>query len=935
MLHLLPGAYIDNSLLTAVLIGVLVLWWLAERFGWPATGLVVPGYLGAVLAVRPEAAIVVAAEAVLTYLVAHFIGRVMARLPTFDRVFGRDRFFLIILVSIFVRMIVEGDLVREGLLSAYGIELSEAWHSLGLVLVPLTANTLWKPGLAKGAPLVAIPILVVYSLLVFVLIPLTNFNLSEFELTYEDLSWAFVDAPREYVLILIGAFIASHTTARYGWDFGGIIVCGLLAISWLDPLKLGATLAEIILIVVAMRVLMARWPLRTANMSGLRPIVLAFAVSWILKYVLAWVSQGLWPGFRIGELFGFGYLLPAIVGTRCWRHGSVARVLMPALGISFVTALAGLLLGQGLVELRSGVMQAATADTDPVSHIRAQRRVIHMLTPPDDRVDQPLTGEIRTALVAADAGVAWQGRRAKVDISEDGAVIHSGDLGLTGTAWLREGAGELEIQVPEAHIHPGLAEAAVTVAELLDADLLLLSPSSEMRRRSHDASRRVLVIGVGDETRLDADGELPDEVDLEPLVEVLVDIPMSFDHAGRGDAKLVLGELAVLELALRTFDLPATRDTQPLWDSQGYPRTTENEPRGAEPVTNLALLDRGILQLMLEARTGDPRWLRVAADHAAAMGMVLAYDEETIQLAPMEEREPPRFTLWLRTEGAPYAIEVRAAGRHHLAVDVGLAWYEQLDASALLVHDARADLDAAALRSAGSAAPELAVLRDLALGIDELTVIAVEASREDEVPGADAVLSLGRPLDVVDEVPDAMWTAAGLARYGGGSTSWYDGDTRRIRFYDPSNPRREIVRAAGGEYVTAYLSPPYRLLYSGLGETTILSAYLENARIPVREARLEQLLEGDPVEPGEEALLEALHLFDETRHPAALERFRVDAAALGMTTWAFEDEDLHLVFLVAESDTRMVVTPVGLPRRAQYIDPRWLPGPPLPAWRAP
>ena len=460
MLHVLPGAYIDNSLLTSVLIGVLVLWWLAERFGWPATGLVVPGYLGAVLAVRPEAAIVVAGEAVLTYLVAHFLGRVMARAPGFDRVFGRDRFFLIILVSIFVRMLAEGDLVREVLLGA-DLELSEAWHSLGLVLVPLTANTLWKPGLLKGAPLVLLPVLAVYALLVFVVIPLTNFNLSEFELTYEDLSWAFVDAPREYVLVLIGAFIASHTTARYGWDFGGIIVCGLLAISWLDPVKLFATVAEVILIVLAMRALVTRWPLRTANLSGLRPIVLAFVVSWLLKYVLAWVSQGLWPGFRIGEIFGFGYLLPAIVATRCWRHGSLARVLMPALGISFVTALSGLALGQGLVELRSGVMQAASVDTERVSQIASSRRVVHMLTPPDDRVDQPLTGEIRTALVAAEAGIAWQGRRAKVDLSDEGAVIHSGDLGLVGTAWLRDGAGELEIQVPFAHVEPGLAEAAV------------------------------------------------------------------------------------------------------------------------------------------------------------------------------------------------------------------------------------------------------------------------------------------------------------------------------------------------------------------------------------------------------------------------------------------------------------------------------------------
>ena len=105
MLEIFPSALVDNSLLTAVLVGVVVLWFLAERLGWPATGLVVPGYVGAVLCIRPEAALVIILEAVVTYGIAVFVGRVLPRYLPWDATFGRDRFFLIILASVLVRVI--------------------------------------------------------------------------------------------------------------------------------------------------------------------------------------------------------------------------------------------------------------------------------------------------------------------------------------------------------------------------------------------------------------------------------------------------------------------------------------------------------------------------------------------------------------------------------------------------------------------------------------------------------------------------------------------------------------------------------------------------------------------------------------------------------------------------------------------------------------
>jgi hypothetical protein len=930
-LPLLPAAYIDNSLLTAVLMGVFVLWWLTERFGWPATGLVVPGYLAAVLVVRPEAAAVIGVEAVLTYLIAHVLGRLMHPLPFADRVFGRDRFFLIILASVLVRMFVEGAVVRDWL-TVLGFELGPAWHSLGLVLVPLTANTFWKPGLLRGVPATILPILVVYAMLVLVVIPFTNFNLSEFELTYEDLTWSFVDAPREYILVLLGAFMASYTTHRFGWDFGGIIVCGLLAISWLDPLKLAATLAEILTIVLAMRFLLTRWPLRTANVSGLRPIVLAFTLSWTLKFLLSWVFQEAWPGFRVGELFGFGYLLPAIVGVRCYRLGSVSRVLLPALGISLATAVIGLGVGQALVSLRTGVLTAAEVETAQPSQTSARRRVVQTVGVLSDQGDQPLESELQTALVAARAGVAWRGRRVQVDVAQDGAVVHSGDTGLLGSIWIRkEGRGELEIQVPDAMSTPGLAEAGVTLAEALGADILLLSPSKELRRRTHESGRKVLLLRAGEATRLDADGRLPDEIELGPLTELLPDTPTGFHYTGLGDAVLTLSDLAVLELALDSFDQPVGSEHSDLWDEDGYPRATDVEPRGAVRPLDLALLDRGVLKPMLLARVGDHRWLRVAQDHALSMGLVLSEDDHIISLGPLDERDPPRFTLELRKGGEPFAIEVRAAGRHHLAVEAGRSWARQLDAAVLLVHDARADLDAEAIRRAGGSAPELAILRDMALGIDDLLVLSLSASREDEVPQADAVISVGRPVIAGDRVPEGMYRAAALVHRSGGSWVWYDGDAHRIRFYDPSNPRREAVRAAGGQFVTVYLSPTYRLLYAGLERGSVLRQLVDHAGLRVGAASLEELLEAPRAEqPADHALLlEDLHLFQATRHPGALQRLQVDAAAQGLDAWVFTDPQDGLSYLVVDGEQRWLA-PIFLAEDRPTLAPEWVMPPELP-----
>ena len=419
MLDLFPSAYIDNSLLTSVLIGVLVLWWLAERFGWPAVGLVVPGYLGAVLAVRPEAAMVIVAEAILTWLLAAGLGNALPRVAPMDRVFGRDRFFLIVLCSVVVRMLVEGRVLAE-----LGLELADGWHSLGLVLVPLTANIFWKPGPIRGLPLLGLPVFITYALLRFVLLPLTNLDFADFQLTYEDLGWSFVDAPREYIMLLLGTLIASWTAVRFGWDFGGIIVCGLMAIAWLNPLELFATLVEVFVVVSVMRVLLEHTRLRRVNLAGLRPIVLAFSISYAVKWLIAWSTSGLWPGFAVGDLFGFGYLLSSIVAVRCWRYGRFGRVIAPALAISLLACVGGLSLGAAVAAVRPA-QDMSSVNLTPEVEGPAKVAIVHRLTPGPERPVEGGAGRRRFAVAPGEGpggGLAHQRRRVERQRVKQSAV---------------------------------------------------------------------------------------------------------------------------------------------------------------------------------------------------------------------------------------------------------------------------------------------------------------------------------------------------------------------------------------------------------------------------------------------------------------------------------------------------------------------------------
>ncbi|MFK7928778.1 MAG: poly-gamma-glutamate biosynthesis protein PgsC/CapC [Myxococcota bacterium] len=317
---------------TAVLVGLVVTWFWTERIGGVFAGFAVPGYLGAIAMVAPASAATLVLEAILTYALVWVAGEFLPRFGVWSRVFGRERFLLFVGASVPVRLLVEG-LASDGLALILGPFLpsgaGDGFFSVGLVLVPLLANTFWKPGLLRGLGQIGGTTLVTVGMLTLVVMPLLGLEFSSFFLSFEDIARAFLAVPKVYILLLSTAVVATWTAERYGWNAGGLLAPALLGLLVLEPTKLLSTVAEIVVLFALYRVITSLPYIRNVELSGSRRLVAMYAMAWVLKLSFAWVGLQLELPVATWDLYGFGYLLSSLVAVRCLDLRPVGRVLFP------------------------------------------------------------------------------------------------------------------------------------------------------------------------------------------------------------------------------------------------------------------------------------------------------------------------------------------------------------------------------------------------------------------------------------------------------------------------------------------------------------------------------------------------------------------------------------------------------------------------------
>ncbi len=339
VLELLPARGLDQSMLLPVLVGLLVVLFFTETFGWVFAGAVVPGYLASVLIIQPVTGAIVIFESLATLAIAAALARIFSKTDAWSRFFGRERFFLILAVSLIVRThdhawFVPWAITQLDEQLGTTLETQQEFYSVGLVLVPLTANMLWKPAIHRGLLQLAVQVGITYLIVGFILLPYTNLTLSSVELTYENTAVNFVGHAKVHIILLTTALLAAQFNLTYGWDFNGILVPALLAMLWLTPLKLVATVGEAVVVLYMVKGFMRLPVIRHLDFAGARKITTVFALAFLWKMALGFALAPLFPELKISDTYGFGYLLSSLLAVKMLGRKSVRAVLLPSLAAS-------------------------------------------------------------------------------------------------------------------------------------------------------------------------------------------------------------------------------------------------------------------------------------------------------------------------------------------------------------------------------------------------------------------------------------------------------------------------------------------------------------------------------------------------------------------------------------------------------------------------
>ncbi|QDT12145.1 poly-gamma-glutamate biosynthesis protein PgsC/CapC [Planctomycetes bacterium K23_9] len=391
-LPLFPFDATAITVTTTVWVGVFVSVFFNLRLGWTLSGLVIPGYLVPLLITRPITGGVIVLEAALTYFLVVLLSEGPRRAAYWSSLFGRDRFFVILLVSVIVRAVLDGFVlpaVGRIAVEDYGINFDyrNNLHSFGLIVVALIANYFWKPGMMRGLPPLATCVVITYIVIQWVLVPYTNFNIGTFHLLYDDLTTSLMASPKAYIIVLTTAYVASWMNLRYAWDFNGILIPALLGLLWHDPSKILISGVECILLCVVGTYLMRLSVFRKMTIQGSRKILFFFTICFVYRLLMCHLLARFYPTFNPTDAFGFGYLLSTLMAIKINDKQKAVAMLFGTAKVSMLGAVIGSFIGFAFF---CGPRIAFSFSTVPQS-VSAESTQIQI-----DRIDLPLHQVIRS-----------------------------------------------------------------------------------------------------------------------------------------------------------------------------------------------------------------------------------------------------------------------------------------------------------------------------------------------------------------------------------------------------------------------------------------------------------------------------------------------------------------------------------------------------------
>lgn len=349
-LALFPEGALTHSVITTVWIGVFVVAFFNLRFGWSLSGLVIPGYLVPLMMAKPWSAVTVLIEGIITYWLVRFLSSYLSKYGKWNNLFGRDRFFALVLGSLLVRIVLDGWVlpsIGQLINATWGLNIDFSNHlrSFGLIISALIANYFWKPGLRKGLTALSSLTLITFLMVRFGLMEFTNFNIGRIEYMFEDLVTFFLASPKAYIIIIVTSFMASRMNVRYGWEYSGIMIPSLLALQWYQPLKLVATVVESA-VILGIGILVMRLPMfRNVTMEGARKLLLFFNISFAYKFVLGHLLLIYAPQVQISDYYGFGYLLSTLIAIKMHQKSFLPQMTRSLIQTSLAAVAAASVIG--------------------------------------------------------------------------------------------------------------------------------------------------------------------------------------------------------------------------------------------------------------------------------------------------------------------------------------------------------------------------------------------------------------------------------------------------------------------------------------------------------------------------------------------------------------------------------------------------------------
>lgn len=342
----LPQGGLAISVASTVWVGAIVVCVLNLRLGWSLAGLVIPGFLAPLIIMKPVVAIIDVVQGILAYMLVKFLTDYGTRLKKWDSFFGRERFFALIISSVLVRLIFDG-LIFKGLAHVlqnkynYQFNYQDNLNSYGLIIVALIANQFWKEGIARQIIPFVITTMLTCLVVRYGLMEFTNFRLSQIDALYANVDEIFASTPKVYIIILITTLIATRMSLGYGWDYGGILIAGLIALQWYSPMRIMMTMCEALVIYGICSVLLKTRFFEQRNIVHARKVLLFFNIAFLYRILLGDFVMSFLPEQRVIEYYGFGYLLSTLIALKMHENNSAIRVGAMVLYTSLVGFIAG------------------------------------------------------------------------------------------------------------------------------------------------------------------------------------------------------------------------------------------------------------------------------------------------------------------------------------------------------------------------------------------------------------------------------------------------------------------------------------------------------------------------------------------------------------------------------------------------------------------